>query len=173
MLTVVAHRTNLNEKINCLRDALPTASKSNMDTKAGEDDSDEEDVENKSGQQKFGKAAILTRALEYIKHLERSTQKLGAEIDLLKSRVGAFERLAMSGKSAGNEGDIPTLITPTKGLTLESIQEGMNQSMSIFQNVYRLTSVEFKQIKAKPSRSRSTSESALPCKRTKRQSNIC
>lgn len=171
MLTVLARRTNLNEKINSLRDALPTVTKFSLDTRTGEDESDE-DVE-KSGQQKFGKAAVLTRALEYIKHLERNTQKLGAEVDMLKSRVGAFEELAMSGTSAVNESNIPDLSTPARGLTLESIQEGRNQLTGVIQSACSLTSVEFKQTKTKPrSRSRS-SESALPCKRTKRHIKVC
>jgi len=110
------YRTNLNEKINCLRSALP-----------GEDDYDDDDTQNRNGQQKVGKAAVLTRALEYIKHLECNTQRLGKEIDALKLRVGAFERLAKSETSIeGN--DMAILPTLSCGLTLKRIQEGFTQA---------------------------------------------
>ncbi len=105
-----------------MRDAIPTLCKSSSDGKTGEDDSDEDDIDSKTGQQKIGKAAVLTRALEYIKHLERSTQNLGKEIETLKSRVGAFERLAMSGT---DESEMPRISASSKGTTLESIQDGM------------------------------------------------
>lgn len=123
------NRTNLNEKIDCLRYALPTLAKSNSDTKTGDEDSDEEDIDNKNGQKKFGKAAVLTRALEYIEHLERNTEKLGKEIDTLKSRVGAFERLAMSGTSAMEASNLPDMSELSTGTTLESIQEGTHPIM--------------------------------------------
>jgi hypothetical protein len=114
------HRTNLNDKINCLRCALPDSG-----TKAGEEDSDDDDAQNKNGLQKVGKAAVLTRALEYIKHLECNTLKLGKEIGTLKSRIGAFERLARSGTSM-EERDIATSPTPSCSVALERIQEGID-----------------------------------------------
>ncbi|CZR52156.1 uncharacterized protein PAC_02033 [Phialocephala subalpina] len=147
------YRTNLNEKINCLRDAIPLSCKTSSDAKTADEDSEEEDIDSKSGQRKFGKAAILTRALDYIKHLEQNTQRLGKEMDTLKTRIGAFERLARSGTAAMDECEMPKLSTPS---TLESIQD------------------EFKQMKTNPrSRSRSTPESALPRKRGRRPGKTC
>lgn len=119
-------RTNLNEKINCLRDAIPTSCKTSLDAKTGDEDSEGDDIDSKSEQQKFGKAAVLTRALEYIQHLEQNTQRLGNEMDIMKVRIGAFERLARSGTAAVGERDTPNLSTTS---TLENIQDGMNSTV--------------------------------------------
>jgi hypothetical protein len=123
------YRTNLNDKIDCLRQGVPGLCRtSSSDSKSGDemDDSDGEQMDSKSGQQKYGKAAILTRALEYIKYLEATTQQLGSEVMVLKTRVGAFEKLAMSGSiimnaSTGAQMSEPPLV---KSETLESIQAG-------------------------------------------------
>jgi len=125
------YRTNLNEKINCLRDGVPALIRtSSTDSKSDDEveDSDTEGVDCKNGQQKYGKAAVLTRALEYIKHLEGATNRLGSEASTLRTRVGAFEKLAMSGSivlNGGNECLVPTAQT-IKPETLETIQEGMS-----------------------------------------------
>jgi hypothetical protein len=82
-------------------------------------------MDSKTGQQKYGKAAILTRALEYIKHLENTTQRLGGEVDVLKTRVGAFEKLAMSGSIVLNSNVGPQSgLVRVKSETLETIQAG-------------------------------------------------
>jgi hypothetical protein len=100
------YRTNLNQKINELRAGVPSLCKTfnnninnnnNDDEGDEEQDSDADGGDSKAGQQKYGKAAILTRALEYIKHLEMTTQKLGTELVVLKTRIGAFEKLALNG----------------------------------------------------------------------------
>lgn len=124
------YRTNLNDKINCLRLGIPSLSRrSSSDSKSDEEgeDSDADDMDSKTAQQKYGKAAILTRALEYIKHLENTTQRLGGEVDVLATRVGAFEKLAMSGSIVLNGSGLggPSVTSPMKSETLESIQEGM------------------------------------------------
>jgi len=124
------YRTNLNDKINCLRLGIPSLSRrSSADSKSDEEaeDSDAEDMDSKTAQQKYGKAAILTRALEYIKHLETTTQRLGSEVDVLTTRVGAFEKLAMSGSIIlnGKGLDVQSALTPVKMETLETIQAGM------------------------------------------------
>jgi hypothetical protein len=124
------YRTNLNDKINCLRQGIPSFSRqSSSDAKFDEEgqDSEAEGMDSKTGQQKYGKAAILTRALEYIKHLETTTQRLGSEVDVLKTRVGAFEKLAMSGSimlKTGKVGPQSELVR-VKSETLETIQAGM------------------------------------------------
>jgi Helix-loop-helix DNA-binding domain len=123
------YRTNLNDKINCLRLGIPALSRrSSSDTKSDEDAEDsDEDMDTKTAQQKYGKAAILTRALEYIQHLETTTQRLGHEVDVLATRVGAFEKLAMSGSIIlnGNGLGVQSILSPVKIETLESIQAGM------------------------------------------------
>jgi hypothetical protein len=123
------YRTNLNDKINCLRLGIPSLSRrSSSDAKSDEEAEDSnEDMDSKTAQQKYGKAAILTRALEYIKHLETTTQRLGCEVDVLTTRVGAFEKLAMSGSCILNGKGIEaqSILSPVKIETLQSIQAGM------------------------------------------------
>ncbi|KAJ5051700.1 uncharacterized protein L3040_001473 [Drepanopeziza brunnea f. sp. 'multigermtubi'] len=114
------YRTNLNAKIECLREGIPSLT--GPDNLAGEEESGGEGADSKSAAHpKYGKAAILTRALEYIQHLESTTQRLGSEVDSLKIRIGAFEKLAMGGSMimVGGGLDGPVL---TKSETLESIQ---------------------------------------------------
>jgi hypothetical protein len=121
------YRTNLNDKINCLRQGIPSLSETpSSDSKFGNDgeDSDAEGVDSKTGQQKYGKAAILTRALEYIQHLEITTQRLGGEVTTLKTRVGAFEKLAMSGSIVMNANAGSRMSELAKSETLQSIQAG-------------------------------------------------
>ncbi len=122
------YRTNLNDKINCLREGIPSLSRQSIsDAKSDEEgEGSDGEMDRKTVQQKYGKAAILTRALEYIKHLENTTQRLGGEVDVLKTRVGAFEKLAMSGSIVltGNALGVQTAIDSVKSETLETIQAG-------------------------------------------------
>ncbi|KAK0121106.1 hypothetical protein ONS96_011288 [Cadophora gregata f. sp. sojae] len=120
------YRTNLNAKIESLREGIPSLYGPNDN--GGEEDSVREG-DSKSNQQKYGKAAILMRALEYIKHLEKTTQRLGSEVDTLKTRVGAFEKLAMSGSIILNAGGMEAMSRPVlvKSETLESIQSDFQQ----------------------------------------------
>ncbi|KAF8859019.1 hypothetical protein BDZ45DRAFT_802031 [Acephala macrosclerotiorum] len=126
------YRTNLNEKIDCLRQsvpAFPRRSSNSEDNDGEEEDEDMDGEDSKIGRQKYGKAAILTRALEYIKHLENTTQRLGSEVDLLKNRVGAFEKLAMNGSMALGDrvGLVASGILVVKSETLESIRADFKQ----------------------------------------------
>jgi hypothetical protein len=128
-------RTNLNEKIICLRDAIPSLNHhSSADSRSPLYDSETEELDVKIEPQKYGKAAILTRALEYIKYLESTTQRLGSEMEVLKIRVGAFEKLAMSGSPVIKEGEMNTARRPAllKTETLESIQAGMYICLASF-----------------------------------------
>jgi len=125
------YRSNINEKINCLRDGIPELSGiSGLELKAGDgeegEESDGECINSKKGQQKYGKAAILTRALEYIRYLETTTQRLGGKVDVLKTRVGAFEMLAINGStiSGGNGVGAIGSLAIVKSKSLESIQAG-------------------------------------------------
>lgn len=124
------YRTNLNDKIICLRRGIPSLCRtSSSDTKSGEDEDSEGEIDSKTGQQKYGKAAILTRALEYIKHLENTTQRLGGEADALRTRVEAFEKLAMGGSLilSGNRMDVSNMAPMARSKTLECIQNEFKQ----------------------------------------------
>ncbi|KAG4414296.1 hypothetical protein IFR04_012542, partial [Cadophora malorum] len=114
------YRTNLNEKIESLREGVPSWG---VNTNTSKEDSDVEDGK-AAGQQKYGKAVVLTRALDYIQHLEGTTQRLSGEVDILKSRIGAFEKLAMSGSNVLNGNGVEVMNRPalTETETLKSIQ---------------------------------------------------
>lgn len=145
------YRTNLNDKIACLREGIPPLwRRSSTELKSGDEldgeDSDHDTAEKKTCQQKYGKAAILTRALEYIQYLESSTERMGDEVEGLKTRVGAFERLAMSGSVVMNNTPVPPQMLTTKE-TLESIQAGTFIKTPFF--CKKLTHTDFKQIKHK------------------------
>ncbi|PVH87708.1 hypothetical protein DL98DRAFT_509907 [Cadophora sp. DSE1049] len=120
------YRTNLNAKIELLREGVPSICGPNDNLEEEESDGE---GDGKSGQQKHGKAAILMRALEYIQHLEKTTQRLGSEVDILNTRLGAFEKLAMSGSIILNGSGMEARNRPalTKSETLESIQSDFQQ----------------------------------------------
>ncbi|KAH6723689.1 hypothetical protein BKA61DRAFT_14679 [Leptodontidium sp. MPI-SDFR-AT-0119] len=88
------YRTNLKAKIESLREGVPSLCGPNNNV--GEEYSNGQG-DGKSSQQKYGKADILMKALEYIQYLEKTTQRLAGGVDTLKTRVGAFERLALRG----------------------------------------------------------------------------
>ncbi|PBP20726.1 helix-loop-helix DNA-binding domain-containing protein [Diplocarpon rosae] len=130
------YRTNLNAKIECLRKGVPSLCVSDKISGEG---SDGEAVDSKPGKQKYGKAAILTRALEYIRHLESTTQRLGGEVDSLKTRVEAFEKLARSGSINLNGSAVAVMSrsVSTKRETLESVQSDEAEGRKIGCQAYR------------------------------------
>jgi hypothetical protein len=145
------YRTNLNNKINCLRLGIPSLSRRSSDAKSDEDGeaSDTKDMDSKTWQQKYGKAVVLTRALAYIKHLETATKRLGGEVNVLVTRVGAFEKLAMSGGIVLNMNGLgaQSVMSPVKTETLGGIQEGT--SIDYSQGTSCSLSTEFQQLKPK------------------------
>jgi len=120
------YRTNLNDKIICLRQGIPAPCKDLSDPQSKDEEDSEDDMDSKTAQQKYGKAAVLTRALNYIKHLEKATQRLSSEADGLRLRVQAFEKLAMGGSLILSNGNLDMSSRPplVKSETLESIQSG-------------------------------------------------
>jgi len=121
------YRTNLNDKINELREGVPALCH-HFNEDGDEPEDSDEDGEEKAAQ-KYGKAAILTRALEYIQHLESTMQRLGGEVATLRTRVGAFEKLAMGGSIVLNNTVGCGISAPTdeRTDTLESIQAEFKQ----------------------------------------------
>lgn len=91
------YRTNLNDKIAALRDAVPSL-RIEKETAVGEDGSGDgdEDGANKSAQ-KMNKATVLTKATEYIKQLEKRNISLTEQNASMRTRIAAFEKILMSG----------------------------------------------------------------------------
>lgn len=68
------YRTNINAKITALRDAVPS-----LRMAAGDTDMTINDLDGLSPASKVNKASVLTKATEYIKHLEKKNAQLMAE----------------------------------------------------------------------------------------------
>jgi hypothetical protein len=107
------YRTNLNDKISALRDSVPALrvmvhrlesaqhGGGSSEEADGEDMMMEEDLGGLAPAHKLNKATILSKATEYIAHLERKNRNLAKENAALRSRVEGFEMLVMSRGGAG------------------------------------------------------------------------
>lgn len=87
------YRANLNDKIAELRDSVPSlriAKKITQDK--DQDESEEEDLEGIAPSNKLNKASILSKATEYIRHLELRNKRLDDENLALKTRLRKVER---------------------------------------------------------------------------------
>lgn len=90
------YRTNLNDKIAALRDSVPSLRVITKSSK-GEDGAEEEDLQGLTPAHKLNKATVLSKATEYIRHLEKRNARLNEENALMKARISAFEKLFLSG----------------------------------------------------------------------------
>lgn len=96
------YRANLNDKIAELRDSVPSL---RVLRKAQARDGDEgssgnEDLDGLTPSGKLNKASILTKAVEYIRHLELRNKKLDDENRALKQRLLALDRVIARGGDA-------------------------------------------------------------------------
>jgi len=95
------YRTNLNDKIATLRDSVPSLRVVGANT----EDVLGEDLEGLTPAHKLNKATVLSKATEYIAHLEKRNKSLSKENGGLRSRVEAFEILMMArGEMDDNSG---------------------------------------------------------------------
>ena len=98
------YRANLNEKIAELRQSVPSLQSSVKGLKECEDA--EDDAEDPAGSTKLNKASVLTKAVEYIRHLELRNKRLDAENLALKQRLLRLERvLAADGNNLEEPAD--------------------------------------------------------------------
>ncbi|KAF2278786.1 uncharacterized protein EI97DRAFT_219233 [Westerdykella ornata] len=91
------YRTNLNDKIAALRDSVPSLRVMSRQNGGNEEDDDPEDLEGLTPAHKLNKATVLSKATEYIRHLEKRNKRLMEEINTLKSRLDSYERMATTG----------------------------------------------------------------------------
>lgn len=114
------YRTNLNDKIAALRDSVPALrvmvhrlehaddevnnSANIMDEIKAEAGLDmEDDLGGVTPAHKLNKATILSKATEYIAHLERKNRSLAKENSALRNRVEGFEMLVMSSRGGHSQ----------------------------------------------------------------------
>ncbi|KAJ5132407.1 hypothetical protein N7448_006565 [Penicillium atrosanguineum] len=84
------YRANLNEKIAELRDSIPSL----RTTKNANGDSNEDEDDDATPASKLNKASILSKATEYIKHLEIRNKRLEDENTGLKNRLRQVDKAA-------------------------------------------------------------------------------
>lgn len=94
------YRTNLNDKIAALRDSVPAlrvmVHRLEQHEPEGLEDGLDEDLGGLAPAHKLNKATILSKATEYIAHLEKKNQSLARENNQLRNRVEGFEMLVMT-----------------------------------------------------------------------------
>lgn len=86
------YRANLNEKIAELRDSVPSLRAARNAN--GESNEDDEDADGATPANKLNKASILSKATEYIKHLEIRNKRLEDENTALKNRLRQVDKAA-------------------------------------------------------------------------------
>lgn len=91
------YRANLNEKIAELRDSVPSLRVAKKSEQDGGDEGDEEELQGLAPSNKLNKASILTKAVEYIRHLEMRTKRLDDENIQLKKRLLKLEKMMAQG----------------------------------------------------------------------------
>ena len=62
-----------------------------------EEDDDPEDLEGLTPAHKLNKATVLSKATEYIRHLEKRNKRLQEELTTMKGRVESYEKMAITG----------------------------------------------------------------------------
>ncbi|EHY57828.1 hypothetical protein ABEF92_004377 [Exophiala dermatitidis] len=123
------YRANLNEKIAELRDSVPSlrSSKKSRPRDASNEDSDEEDLDGLAPSNKLNKASILTKAVEYIRHLEFRTKRLEEENKSLKERLETLDKVIAQG---GHDAQRATAFTSDKIIEESCTPSDTNSSPS-------------------------------------------
>ena len=95
------YRANLNEKIAELRDSVPSLRVAKRAEDAEGDDIDDDELQGLAPSNKLNKASVLTKAVEYIHHLELRTKRLDDENRFLKNRLSKLEKMISQGDNQG------------------------------------------------------------------------
>lgn len=96
------YRTNLNDKIAALRDSVPSLRIMTKSAKGEDTADDREELQGLTPAHKLNKATVLSKATEYICHLEKRSKRLQEENTEQKARLAAFETLFRSGAMGFN-----------------------------------------------------------------------
>ena len=122
------YRANLNEKIAELRDSVPALRilKKTKGKKDAPASSDEEDLDGLTPSNKLNKSSILSKAVEYIRHLETRSKKLEDENTYLKDRLQKLEKVLSEG---GDDAARSSAFTSAN--TIEQPTEESGQAVSV------------------------------------------
>ncbi|KAI0175239.1 hypothetical protein BJ166DRAFT_562195 [Pestalotiopsis sp. NC0098] len=107
------YRTNLNDKIAALRDSVPSLRIMSKSSRGEDTTADREELHGLTPAHKLNKATVLSKATEYIRHLEKRNNRLMEDNNQMQARIAAFEKLFLSG--AMNGGLSPIQQSPTPG----------------------------------------------------------
>ena len=122
------YRANLNDKIAELRDSVPSLRPS---TNKGSPDEDE-DAEGANAASKLNKASILSKATEYIKHLETRNKRLEDENTALKNRLRQADKAADQAVTSSASVSSPS--------NYASTDSGSGTSPSVFSHAEEISS---------------------------------
>lgn len=103
------YRANLNEKIAELRDSVPSLRATRNAN--GDSNEDDEDADGATPANKLNKASILSKATEYIKHLEIRNKRLEDENTALKNRLRQVDKAADQAVTSGASVSSPSNYT--------------------------------------------------------------
>ncbi|KAI1374488.1 hypothetical protein F4677DRAFT_455475 [Hypoxylon crocopeplum] len=95
------YRTNLNDKIAALRDSVPSLRIMSKSARGEDTTEDREELHGLTPAHKLNKATVLSKATEYIRHLEKRNLRLIDENSAMQQRIAAFEKLFMAGAMNG------------------------------------------------------------------------
>ncbi|KAI1388009.1 uncharacterized protein F4822DRAFT_437767 [Hypoxylon trugodes] len=95
------YRTNLNDKIAALRDSVPSLRIMSKSARGEDTTEDREELHGLTPAHKLNKATVLSKATEYIRHLEKRNLRLVDENTQMQQRIAAFEKLFMAGAMNG------------------------------------------------------------------------
>ncbi|GAP88393.1 putative sterol regulatory element binding protein sre1 [Rosellinia necatrix] len=101
------YRTNLNDKIAALRDSVPSLRIMSKSARGEDTTEDREELHGLTPAHKLNKATVLSKATEYIRHLEKRNLRLMDDNAVMQQRIAAFEKLFMSGAM-----NVPGAISP-------------------------------------------------------------
>ncbi|KAI5861359.1 hypothetical protein GGS23DRAFT_606251 [Durotheca rogersii] len=112
------YRTNLNDKIAALRDSVPSLRIMSKSARGEDTTEDREELHGLTPAHKLNKATVLSKATEYIRHLEKRNMRLIDQNSAMQQRIAAFEKLFMAGAMNGavsplQQGPPPTPIQYT------------------------------------------------------------
>ncbi|KAJ5280549.1 hypothetical protein N7478_005921 [Penicillium angulare] len=105
------YRANLNEKIAELRDSVPSLRTTKNAN--GDSNEDEDDADGAQSASKLNKASILSKATEYIKHLEIRNKRLEDENTGLKNRLRQADKAADQAVTSSASVSSPSNYTPS------------------------------------------------------------
>jgi len=96
------YRNNLNDKIAALRDAVPSLRIMSKSARGEDTTEDRQELHGLTPAHKLNKATVLSKATEYIRHLEKRYSRLQEENTAMRARISAFEKLFMAGAMNGS-----------------------------------------------------------------------